>query len=162
MIDARLARLGLVLPTPPVPRFAYVPVVVAGGFAHVSGQLPWKGDSLVAVGKVGAEVDLAQAQEAARSCALQALAVLRSALGSLDRVSRVVKITGFVASDPGFHEQPRVIDAASRLIQDVFGDAGLHARSAVGVAVLPRNACVEVEMTVAVRDLPGGVPETPD
>jgi len=154
MIDARLAQLGLVLPEPPVPRFAYMPVVVSGGLAYVSGQLPWKGDGLASVGKVGAEVDLAQAEEAARCCALQALAVLRSALGSLDRVSGGVKLTGFVASDPGFHEQPRVIDAASRLMQDVFGEAGLHARSAIGVAVLPRNACVEVEMTVAVRDLP--------
>jgi enamine deaminase RidA (YjgF/YER057c/UK114 family) len=153
MTDARLARLGLVLPVPPVPRFAYVPVVVEGGFAHVSGQLPWKGEGLAAVGKVGAEVDVAEAEEAARCCALQALAVLRDALGSLDRVSRVVKLTGFVASDPRFHEQPRVIDAASRLMVDVFGDMGWHARSAIGVAVLPRDASVELEMVVAVRDV---------
>ena len=153
MIDARLAQLGLVLPTPPTPRFAYVPVVVEGGLAYVSGQLPWKGDGLAAVGKVGAEVAVAQAEEAARCCALQALAVLRDALGSLDRVSRVVKLTGFVASDPGFHEQPRVIDAASRLMAEVFGDAGRHARSAIGVAVLPRDASVEVEMVVSVRDV---------
>ena len=153
MIDDRLAHLGLVLPAPPTPRFAYVPVVVEGGLAYVSGQLPWKGDGLAAVGKVGTEVAVAQAEEAARCCALQALAVLRDALGSRDRVSRVVKLTGFVASDPGFHEQPRVIDAASHLMAEVFGDAGRHARSAIGVAVLPRDASVELEMVVAVRDV---------
>ena len=156
MIRERIAALGLVLPEPAVPKFNYVPVVVDGGVAYVSGQLPWRPDgSLAALGKVGADVSVAEAQEAARCCVLQALAVLESALGSLDRVRRVLKVTGFVASAPTFAEQPAVIDAASRLLGDVFGEAGRHARSAVGVAALPRNVAVEIEFLFAVADEPG-------
>ena len=158
MIEIRLEQLGLVLPEPAVPRFAYVPVVIDSGLAWVSGQLPWSDGVLAAVGKVGRDVSVENAELAARCCALQGLAALKAALGSLDRVSRVIKVTGFVASDPDFHEQPRVIDAVSKLLGDIFGDAGRHARSAVGVAVLPRNAAVEVEFVVAVRDLPPSSP----
>lgn len=151
MFEQRLAELGISLPEPAVPRFSYVPVVVEGALAFVSGQLPWRDGQLAAVGKVGGAVTIDEAEAAARCCALQGLASLRAALGTLDRVTRVVKVTGFVASDPSFREQPRVIDAVSSLMIQVFGDAGRHARSAVGVAVLPRDASVEVEFIFAVR-----------
>jgi enamine deaminase RidA (YjgF/YER057c/UK114 family) len=150
MHESRLAALNIVLPVAPVPKFAYVPVVVHGGLAWVSGQLPWVDGGLAAVGRVGDDVTVDQAEVAARVCVLQALSVLRGALGSLDRVERIVEVMGFVASAPGFREQPRVMDAASKLLQDVFGEAGRHARTAVGVAELPRGAAVEVRMVVAV------------
>ncbi len=151
MHELRITTLGLELPKAAEPRYEYVPVVVHGGTAYVSGQLPWSGGSLVATGLVGAEVSVELAETAARCCLLQALAALRAALGTLDRVERILKVTGFVASAPGFRDQPRVIDAASRLLGEVFGDAGRHARSAVGVAELPRGAPVEIELIVAVR-----------
>jgi len=150
MHERRLAALDIVLPEAPVPRFAYVPVVVHGGIAWVSGQLPWVDGSLAAVGRVGDDVTVEQAEFAARSCVLQALAVLRGALGSLDRVERVLEVMGFVTSAPGFREQPKVMDAASKLLLDVFGEAGRHARTAVGVAELPRGAAVEVRLVLAV------------
>lgn len=150
MHESRLADLNIVLPPAAVPKFSYVPVVVHGGLAWVSGQLPWVDGVLAAVGRVGDDVTVEQAEIAARACVLQALAVLRGALGSLDRVVRVVEVMGFVASAPGFREQPKVMDAASKLLQDVFGEAGRHARTAVGVAELPRGAAVEVRMVVAV------------
>lgn len=149
-IEARLRELGLTLPAPRAPAFAYVPVVVEGGLAWVSGQLPWRGEALGATGKLGAAVDLATGQDCARLCLLNGLAVLRDALGSLDRVRRVVKLTGFVASAAGFADQPKVIDAASTLLVGILGDAGRHARSAVGVAELPRDVPVEIEFVAAV------------
>jgi enamine deaminase RidA (YjgF/YER057c/UK114 family) len=153
MFERNLSESGIVLPEPVVPKFSYVPVVLHGGVAYVSGQLPWVRDGeLVAVGRAGETVDLESARQAARQCALQGLACLRQALGSLDRVERVLKVVGFVASGPGFRNQPQVVDAASRLFLDVFGEAGRHARSAVGVAELPRGAPVEVELVVAYRD----------
>lgn len=151
MIANRLAELGLVLPVPTPPKFAYVPVVVHGGLAWVAGQLPWVNGALPCTGLVGREVSVEQAAEAARLCVLQALAQLQLALGDLDRIERFVKVTGFVASAPGFGDQPKVIDAASQLLQMVFGEAGRHARSAVGVAELPRGTPVEIEFVVAVR-----------
>lgn len=151
MIARRLAELGLVLPAAPVPAFAYVPVVVHGGLAWVSGQLPWVDGKLPCTGLVGAEVSVEQAGDAARLCVLQALAQLQGALGDLERIERFVKLTGFVASAPGFRDQPKVIDHASRLLQEVFGEAGRHARSAVGVAELPRGTPVEIEFVAAVR-----------
>ena len=151
MIEAALSHMGLVLPEPAVPRYAYVPVVVEGGLAWVSGQLPWRDGALAASGRLGESVTVEQAQEAARCCVLQGLAVLRQALGGdLSRVKRVVKLVGFVASAPGFQEQPRVVDAASELLQAIMGPAGRHARSAVGVAALPRGAAIEVEFVFAV------------
>lgn len=150
-VEARLAELGLSLPAAAAPAFNYVPVTVWGDLAFVSGQLP-KVDGEVRVrGKVGADVSPEEAREAARICALQALACLRQELGSLERVERVVKVTGFVASAPGFSGQPAVIDAASDLLTSVFGDRGRHARSAVGVFELPRNAPVEIELIVGIR-----------
>jgi enamine deaminase RidA (YjgF/YER057c/UK114 family) len=151
MVEDKLAALGLALPEAAVPAYHYVPVTVHDGVAYVSGQLPRLAGGLAAVGKVGAEVSLEQAQEAARVCILQGLAALEQALGGLDAIERILKLTGFVASAPGFNQQPTVIDAASRLLTDLFGENGRHARSAVGVAELPRNAPVEIEMILAVR-----------
>jgi enamine deaminase RidA (YjgF/YER057c/UK114 family) len=149
MIESRLAELGIVLPEAAAPSFNYVPVTLHKGVAHVSGQMPKIDGEVRVFGKVGNEVDLETAREQARICILQGLSCLHAALGSLDRVERILKINGFVASAPGFNAQPKVIDAASDLLVQVFGDAGRHARAAVGVAELPRNAAVEIEMTVA-------------
>lgn len=149
-IDAKLAELGLTLPEPAAPVAAYVPVVVHGGLAHVSGQLPFLDGALVK-GRLGEDVDVARGYEAARACGLMILAQLRAALGSLDRVERVVKLGGFVSSTGDFTDQPKVINGASELMAAVFGDAGKHARSAVGVPVLPLGAAVEVDAIVAVR-----------
>ncbi|HVY05275.1 MAG TPA: RidA family protein [Burkholderiales bacterium] len=150
MISQRLNELGILLPAAAVPAFQYVPVTVFGKMAFVSGQLPRDGDSIV-TGKVGSDIDVDGARAAARLCILQALACLQQALGSLDNVASILKITGFVASATGFNQQPKVIDAASELLVQVFGEAGRHARSAIGVAELPRNACVEIELIVATR-----------
>lgn len=149
-VEDRLTALGVELPPPVAPRFAYDAVVLHAGIAYVSGQLPWRGGELVALGRVGDAVLLDQAAEAARRCTLNALAALQQTIGSLDRIERFIKVTGFVASAPTFHDQPTVIDAASRLLIDIFGDAGRHARSAVGVAALPRDSAVEIEFTCAV------------
>lgn len=150
MIEQRLAELSIELPVAPVPAFQYVPVTVHERLAFVSGQLPRKGEEIV-TGKVGGDVDIERAQEAARLCVIQALACLRQKLGSLDRVAKVLKVTAFVASAAGFNQQPKVIDAASELLVKVFGDDGRHARSAIGVAELPRNASVEIELVVSLR-----------
>jgi enamine deaminase RidA (YjgF/YER057c/UK114 family) len=151
MIEEKLAALGLTLPEPAAPSFHYIPVTVQGDVAYVSGQLPKVDGEVRLFGKVGAEVSVEQAEEAARTCILQGIACLKQTLGSLDRIERILKVTGFVASAPGFNQQPRVIDAASHLLTDLLGEKGRHARSAVGVAELPRNAPVEIEMIVAVR-----------
>jgi enamine deaminase RidA (YjgF/YER057c/UK114 family) len=150
-VKTRLQGLGLALPEPVAPAFQYVPVVVHAGLAWVSGQIPRAGARVLMTGKAGGEIGLEQAQEAARACVLQGLAQLESALGSLDRVERVLKVTGFVASAPGFTQQPQVIDAASELLVQLFEEDGRHARSAVGVAELPRGVPVEIELVVAVR-----------
>ena len=147
----RLTELGLSLPTPARPTFKYVPVVVHGGLAFVSGQLPWVDGEIKTVGLLGATISLAQGKEAARICGLQALACLEQALGSIDQIVRIIKLTGFVQSTSDFHQQPSVIDAASELMFDIFGEEGRHARSAIGVAALPRNAPVELEVIAAVR-----------
>lgn len=156
MIRSRLEALGLTLPEVSPPAFQYVPVAVHGGIAYVSGQLPWVDGEIRTPGKVDREVTIEQAQEAARLCTLQALAWLDQALDGLDRVDRILKVTGFVASSPAFASQPTVIDAASKLLVDLFGQAGQHARSAIGVAELPRNTPVEIEYVVAVKRRPQG------
>jgi enamine deaminase RidA (YjgF/YER057c/UK114 family) len=158
-IENRLARLGLILPTAAAPVAAYVPVVEMGGFAHVSGQLPLIEGRLV-TGRLGQDLALEQGVEAARACALMILAQLRLALGSLDRVERIVKLGGFVNSAEGFVDQPKVINGASELMLAVFDDAGRHARSAVGVPTLPLGAAVEVDAIVAVRPRPEGLVAT--
>lgn len=148
-IEAKLAELGLTLPEPAAPVAAYVPVVVAGGLAHVSGQLPFVGGKLV-TGRLGEDVSLEDGAIAARACGLMILAQLKAALGSLSRVERVVKLGAFVNSTGDFTDQPKIANGASELMAAVFGDAGKHARSAVGVPVLPLGAAVEVDAIVAV------------
>lgn len=152
MHEQRLRDAGLELPDAASPSFNYVPVTVHRGVAYISGQLPKVDGEVRVTGKVGAEVDLETAQAEARICILQGLACLRAELGTLDRVERILKLNGYVASAPGFNAQPRVIDAASEVLVTVFGEAGRHARAAVGVAELPRNVAVEIDMIVAVRD----------
>ena len=148
---ARLAALGLELPAVSAPLAAYVPAVRTGDHVYVSGQLPLVDGKLLAEGKLGAGVDVTRGAELARRCALNALAAINALVG-LDRVVRVVKLVGFVASAEGFSGQPAVVNGASELFGAVFGDAGRHARSAVGVAELPLGAPVEVEVIVEVAD----------
>ncbi|HKB30428.1 MAG TPA: RidA family protein [Streptosporangiaceae bacterium] len=148
----RLHALGLALPEVAAPVAAYVPAVRTGAYVYTAGQVPLVDGKLPASGKVGAEVDAALAAELARVCALNALAAAASVAGGLAAIKQVVKVTGFVASAPGFTGQPQVINGASELLLEVFGDAGKHARSAVGVAVLPLDAPVEVELIVEVGD----------
>ena len=148
--EDRLAELGLTLPAVSAPVAAYMPAVRTGDLVFTSGQLPDVDGKLVATGKVGAEVDADDAKELARTCALNALAAVKSEVGDLDKVRQVVKVVGFVASAPDFTGQPGVINGASELLNQVFGDAGVHARSAVGVAALPLDAPVEVEIVVEV------------
>ncbi len=144
-LDDRLAELGLVVPEGSKPVAAYIPAVVSGSLVFTSGQLPMVDGVLPATGKVGAEVTPEDAKALARNCVLNGLAAARSAIGSLDRITRVVKVVGFVASDPSFTGQSAVINGASELLGEIFGEAGQHARSAVGVAALPLDAPVEVE-----------------
>ncbi len=151
-IAARLAELGLTLHGPHPPHDPLDAVVVHEGVARTSGQLPRIEGKLTCLGRLGDDVTVEQGRQAAAVCALNALAVLEAALGSLDRISRVLTVTGFVSSAPDFHEQPAVIDGASQVLADVFGEAGRHTRSAVGVAALPRNGAVEIEVTVALGD----------
>lgn len=148
--DARLSQLGIVLPEVSPPLASYVPVMVAGDMAFVSGQLPFIDGQLV-TGTLGKDVELDHAITAARACGLMVLAQLRAALGSLDRVSHVVKLGGFVASTADFTDQHRVANGASDLMAEVFGDAGRHARAAVGVPSLPLGAAVEVDAIVALK-----------
>ena len=145
-IDERLRELSIELPESPRPLASYVPVVITGTLAFVSGQVPLSEGKVMWNGKVGSELSLDEATQAARRCALQALAALRAELGTLDRVTRIVKLSVFVASAPGFADQPKVANGASDLLAEVFGDAGRHARVAVGVAELPLGAPVEVEL----------------
>jgi enamine deaminase RidA (YjgF/YER057c/UK114 family) len=149
-IDDRLKELGLKLPVPAAPVAAYVPTVEAGGFLYVSGQLPFRGGEVV-TGRLGEDLDVERGREAARLCGVMLLAQIAKALGSLDRVERIVKLGVFVTSDPRFTDQPKVADGASTLMADVFGEAGRHARSAVGVPALPLGAAVEIDAIVAVR-----------
>jgi len=150
--EARLAELGITLPAVPAPAGAYVPAVVSGSYVYTAGQLPFVSGTLPALGKVGDGHGLVPASDAhdyARTAAINALAAARSVLGSLDRVTRVVKVVGFVASDPSFSGQPGVVNGASELLGEVFGsELGAHARSAVGVAVLPLDSPVEVELVL--------------
>ncbi|RYE02803.1 MAG: RidA family protein [Sphingomonadales bacterium] len=150
-IDRKLEELGLALPEAAAPVAAYVPVVEAGGLLHISGQLPFK-DGAVMTGRAGEDRDLAYAQEAAQRCGLMLVAQIKKHLGGdFSRVERVVKLGVFINSAPGFTDQPEVANGASELMQALFGESGRHARSAVGVPVLPRGAIVEVDAIIAVR-----------
>jgi enamine deaminase RidA (YjgF/YER057c/UK114 family) len=146
----RLAELGIILPAVAKPLAAYVPAVRTGALVYTSGQLPLHAGDLTHIGKVGAEVTPEQAKVAARTCALNALAAIDALVG-IDAVIRIVKVVGFVASAPGFSGQPGVVNGASEVLGELFGDAGAHARSAVGVSELPLDAPVEVELIVEVR-----------
>lgn len=146
--EDRLAALGITLPTPPPPAAAYVPWTRTGDLVFTAGQLPLEAGVLVAVGALGDELDLAAGQRCARACAVNVLAQVRAASGELSLVRRIVKLTVFVASAPAFTDQHLVANGCSELLGEVFGDAGRHARSAVGVPVLPMNAPVEVEAVV--------------
>ncbi|MFF7247652.1 RidA family protein [Embleya sp. NPDC008237] len=148
--EQRITELGLTLPGVVPPVAAYVPAIRTGNYIHTSGQLPMIEGKLPATGKVGAEVTPEEAKQLARQCALNALAAVKAELGDLSLVRRVVKVVGFVASAPDFTGQPGVVNGASELLGEVFGEAGRHARSAVGVAVLPLDAPVEVEILVEV------------
>jgi enamine deaminase RidA (YjgF/YER057c/UK114 family) len=151
-VDERLTALGVVLPGPYLPHDPLDAVIVHGGRARTSGQLPRDHNgALVNPGTLGLDLTVEQGAEAARWCALNALSVLRAELGSLDRVERVLTVLGFVACVQGFEQQPAVVDGASRLFSEVFGAAGRHSRSAIGVAALPRGGAVEVEVEVALR-----------
>ncbi|MCX5381683.1 RidA family protein [Streptomyces sp. NBC_00083] len=147
-VEAKLAELGLTLPSVVPPLAAYQPAVRSGAYVYTAGQLPMVEGKLPVTGKVGGEVTAEEAKELAATCALNALAAVKSVVGDLDRIARVVKVVGFVASAPDFTGQPGVINGASELLGAVLGDKGIHARSAVGVAVLPLDAPVEVEIQV--------------
>jgi len=150
-IEARLKELGIELPQAAAPVAAYLPVVVQNGLAHVSGQLPFIDGQLV-TGRLGEDVSLGQGTAAAHACGLMILAQLKASLGSLDRVERIVKLGVFINSTGDFADQPKVANGASELMAEVFGDIGKHARSAVGVPVLPLGAAVEIDAVVAVKD----------
>lgn len=148
--EAKLAELGVTLPEVAAPGGAYVPTVRTGNYVYASGQVPFKDGVLMSTGKVGAEVGLEQAQAAARQCAINLLAALKAEVGDLSRVKRIVKLLVFVASAPDFTDQPKVGNGASDFIVEVFGEAGRHARSAVGLAQLPLGVPVEVELIAEV------------
>ncbi|MFW0109160.1 RidA family protein [Rothia sp. P13129] len=153
-IESRIEQLGYTLPTTPQPVAAYVPAVMSGNYVYTSGQLPFVNGELLHRGKLSSHstgeghLTLEQAQECARIAALNALSAVHSVLGDLNRIKRIVKVVGFVASAPEFTQQPQVINGASELLHDILGEQGVHARSAVGVAVLPLDAPVEVELIV--------------
>jgi enamine deaminase RidA (YjgF/YER057c/UK114 family) len=150
-IDQKLAGLGIILPQAAAPVASYVPAVEAGGLLHISGQISFADDGSLIKGRLGEDMELEAGQAAARRCGVMLLAQMKAALGSLDRVERVVKLGVFVNSAPAFIDQPKVANGASELMQYVFGEAGRHARSAVGVAVLPLGVAVEVDAIVAVK-----------
>lgn len=150
--EERLAALGLALPAAPKPVAAYVPFVRTGKLVYVSGQIPMREGKLIHQGRVGNEVSPEDGIACARQCAINGLAVVRDALGSLDRVARVVRLGVFVACDAGFHDQPRIANGASQLMLDVFGEAGRHARAAVGASDLPLGAPVEIEFLFEAAD----------
>ncbi|HSS10565.1 MAG TPA: RidA family protein [Acidimicrobiales bacterium] len=149
--EGRLQELGWDLPGPHPPHDPLIAVVVYGGVARTSGQLPRIAGELICKGVLGADVTVEEGYQAARVCALNAVSVLRAELENLDRIERVLTVTGYVASTPGFDAQPAVVDGASHVLYDLFGEAGRHTRSAIGVAALPRRGAVEVEVTVALR-----------
>ncbi|GAA1347025.1 RidA family protein [Falsarthrobacter nasiphocae] len=149
-VEERIAELGLTLPAVAAPVASYVPAVQTGSYVYTAGQLPFVDGALETTGKVGSDVEVEDAARLAATCALNALAAVKSVIGDLDRITRVVKVVGFVASDPSFTLQPHVINGASNLLTEILGDRGVHARSAVGVAVLPLDAPVEVELIVEV------------
>lgn len=150
--ESKLKEMGLELPEAPKPVAAYVPAVKINGYVYTSGQIPFVNGELKYKGKVGGGVSEAEGYEAAKICALNCLSVIKAQIGSLDKIERIVKVVGFVNSAAGFNMQPKVINGASELLGQIFGDAGQHARSAVGVNELPMDAATEVEMIVKVKE----------
>lgn len=146
MIDEKFAKLNISLPTPPKPAGSYIPVVKTGNLVFVSGQIPMKDGKVHVTGKVPTKTSVEEAQSAAKICILNALAQIKSELGSLDRISRIVRVSGFVNCSPDFTEQPKVINAASDLLYEIFGENGKHSRIAVGVASLPLDSSVEIDV----------------
>jgi enamine deaminase RidA (YjgF/YER057c/UK114 family) len=153
-VEERLEEMGLKLPEAPKPVAAYIPTKRVGDLVFVSGQLPLREGKLAYTGKVGAERSVEEGYEAAKLCALNALAALKAALGSLDEIEEIVQVRGFVNCTPEFHDHPEVINGASEMLVELFGERGRHARAAVGVASLPKDATVEVELIVRVRSSP--------
>lgn len=151
MFEAKLKEMGITLPETPKPLAAYVPAVQIDKYIYTSGQIPLAAGELKFKGKLGAEISESQGYEAARVCAINCLSAIKGLAGSLDNIERIVKVVGFVNSAPGFNQQPKVINGASEFIGEVFGEAGRHARSAVGVNELPIDAAVEVEMIVKLK-----------
>lgn len=149
-IDARLAELGITLPPAPKPVAAYVPAVIQGDLLYISGQLPMIDGKVSVTGQVGVDVTIEEAQAAARTCTLNALSIAKDILGDLDRITRIVKVGGFVSSPAGFGDQPKVINGCSELLGEIFGEMGKHARAAVGVSALPLHASVEIEFVMAI------------
>lgn len=147
-IEERLREIGIEIPTPPRPLAAYVPGVVAGRLVYTSGQLPVAGGELRFQGKLGSDIGVEEGAKAARQAVLNCLGVVKSLVGSLDRVERVIKLNGYIQSAEDFYDQARVLDGASELLQQVFGEKGRHARAAIGVNSLPANATCEVELIV--------------
>ena len=151
-VEEKIKLMGLNLPAPPKPVAAYVPAVVtADGYVYTAGQIPFVNGELAYKGKVGRDLDEAQGYAAAQVCVLNCLGAVKAAIGSLDRVEQIVKVVGFVASAPGFNAQPKVVNGASELLGKLFGPAGEHARSAVGVAELPLDAACEIELIVKIK-----------
>ncbi len=149
--EAKVKELGLAIPEAPKPVATYVPAVKVDNYVYTSGQIPFVDGQLKYKGKLGKELTLEQGYEAAKICVLNCLAVVKGQVGSLDNIDRIVKVTGFVNSAPNFTDQPKVINGASELLGDIFGESGQHVRAAVGVNELPVNAAVEVEMIVKVK-----------
>jgi enamine deaminase RidA (YjgF/YER057c/UK114 family) len=150
LIEENLKSLNIILPTPPKPAGAYIPVVISDQTVYVSGQIPIQDGKVAYKGKVPTEQSLEQAQDAARICTINALAQLKSELGDLDRISKIVRVSGFVNSSPEFTDHPKVINAASNLLYEVFGERGQHSRIAIGVASLPLGSTVEIDMIVEI------------
>ena len=150
-VDGKLKEIGLNLPEIPKPVAAYIPAKQSGKLVFTAGQLPMVNGELVSKGLLGQDVDVEEANNAARICTLNALAAIKGVIGDLDRIKQIVRVVGYVASVPTFTQQPAVVNGASELLLEVFGEVGKHARSAVGMAVLPLNASVEIELTVEIE-----------
>ena len=151
MVEEKLDALNIILPIPPKPAGSYVPVVIIGKLAFVSGQIPIKDGKVIYAGKVSNDLSVEDAQKAARLCVINALAQLKAELGSLDRISKVVRVSGFVNSPPEFTDQPKVINGASDLLFEIFGQKGQHTRIAVGVSSLPLNSAVEIDLIAEIN-----------
>ena len=150
MIDEKLASLNITLPDPPKPAGSYVPVIIAGRLVFVSGQIPLKEGKVQYFGKVSKDISVEEAQKAAKLCIINALAHLKNELGNLDKISKIIRVSGYVNSTPEFVEHPRVINAASDLLYEIFGSRGQHSRIAIGVASLPLNSCVEIDVVAEI------------